>query len=100
MPRALCSSGLPCVPGTRIISPNAVKMTFGSFAMERPSSIRPIGSTHTGQPGPWTSSIFARQQIFQPEAINGVRVAAAHFHEPVMAFRDRRGGGSPRKLWK
>ena len=29
-PRALCSSGLPFVPGTRIMSPNAVKITSGS----------------------------------------------------------------------
>ena len=84
MPRALCSSGLPCVPGTRIMSPKAAKITSGSCAMDRPSSILPIGSTHTGQPGPWTSSMFGGQQVLQAEAIDGVRVAAADFHEAVM----------------
>ena len=67
MPRALCSSGLPSVPGTRIMSPNAAKITFGSFAIERPSSIRPIGSTHTGQPGPWISSMFSGRMSLRPK---------------------------------
>jgi len=52
IPRSLCSRGLSCVPGMRIISPKAVKMTFGSRAAESPSSMRAMGRTLTGQPGP------------------------------------------------
>ena len=53
--------------------------------MDKPSSMRPMGSTQTGQPGPWTSSIFVGQEILQAEAIDGVGVAAAHFHESIVA---------------
>ena len=38
-----------------------------------------------------------RQQILQAEAIDGVSVAAAHFHEAVVPPRDRPAGGSPRR---
>ena len=51
-PRALYSRGLPLVPGTRIMSPNPAKITSGCSVMNNPSSMRPMGSTHTGQPGP------------------------------------------------
>ena len=44
-------------PGTRIASPNVVKMTFGCSAIDTQSSTRPIGSTQTGQPGPWINPI-------------------------------------------
>ena len=43
------------VPGTHITSPKAVKMTPCSQATARPSSVRPIKSTQTGQPEPWIS---------------------------------------------
>ena len=93
-PRALCSSGLPCVPGTRIMSPNAVKITSGSLghgqavvdAAHGQHAHRAAGTVHQLDVG--------RQQILQPEAIDGVRVAAAHFHEAVMALRDRPAAGS------
>ncbi len=55
-PRALASSRQPRLPGTRIMSPKDVKITPGCSATAMASSTRPIGMTHTGQPGPWTSS--------------------------------------------
>ena len=45
-------SGVPLRPGTRITSPNVVRVTAGSSASASASSTRPIGSTQTGQPGP------------------------------------------------
>ena len=55
-PSALALSRLPCLPGTRIMSPNEVKMTPGCLATQMASSTRPMGITQTGQPGPCTSS--------------------------------------------
>jgi len=58
-PSALACNRFPWLPGTRIMSPNDVKMTPGTRARAMASSTRPIGITHTGQPGPWTSSTLA-----------------------------------------
>ena len=55
VPRALASKNDPSLPGTRIMSPNDVMMTSGWDARWTASSTRPIGITHTGQPGPCTS---------------------------------------------
>src|SRR5690606_35409032 len=56
---ALYVNGEPFLPGTRITSPNAVKMTSSCFsAKDNASSTRPGGSTQTGQPGPWMNSMF------------------------------------------
>ena len=49
--------------------------------------MRPIGSTHTGQPGPCTQLDVGRQQVGEAEAVDGVGVAAAHLHDPVVAGR-------------
>ena len=65
-PSALASSRLPSEPGTRIMSPKQVKITPGSRAMAMPSSTRPIGITHTGQPGPCTSSTLAGSRSSTP----------------------------------
>ena len=65
-PCALASSRLPCEPGTRIMSPKQVKITPGSWASAMPSSTRPMGITHTGQPGPWTSSTLAGSRSSMP----------------------------------
>ena len=65
-PAAFASSRLPCEPGTRIMSPKQVKITPGWWARAMPSSTRPIGITHTGQPGPWTSSTFAGSRSSTP----------------------------------
>ena len=55
-PCAFAPSRLPHDPGTRIMSPKEVKITPGWPEMAMASSTRPIGITHTGQPGPCTSS--------------------------------------------
>ena len=65
-PSAFASMNVPCEPGTRIMSPKQVKITPGSLASAMPSSTRPIGITHTGQPGPCTSSTFAGSRSSMP----------------------------------
>ena len=57
VPAALASKNDPLLPGTRIMSPNEVMMVSGSAASAMASSTRPIGITHTGQPGPCTRVI-------------------------------------------
>ena len=84
-PAALASSRLPSDPGTRIMSPKQVKITPSLWAIAIPSSTRPIGITHTGQPGPCTSSTLAGQQVVDPVLVDRVRVAAAHLHQLVVA---------------
>ena len=42
--------------GTRIMSPNVQSVTLGRWAIRMACSRRPIGRTHTGQPGPWIIS--------------------------------------------
>ena len=57
---------LPLEPGTRIMSPKVVKMTLGCSASHIASSTRPIGITHTGQPGPCTSSTGSGSRCSMP----------------------------------
>ena len=65
-PSALaCSSDLR-VPGTRIASPKVVKITPGRSAICTASSTRAIGSTQTGQPGPWMNSSPAGTSLSSP----------------------------------
>ena len=68
------------LPGTRIMSPKVVKITSGWRAIAIASSMRPIGITHTGQPGPCTSSTPSGSS---PRAVlvDRVRVSAAHLHD-------------------
>ena len=84
-PRPWPPAASRCEPGTRIMSPKQVKITPGSCAIAIPSSTRPIGITHTGQPGPWTSSTFVRQQVVDPVLVDRVGVPAAHLHHLVVA---------------
>ena len=86
-PCAFASSSVPFEPGTRIMSPKQVKITPGSCAIAMPSSTRPIGITHTGQPGPCTSSTFSGQQVVDAVLVDRVRVPAAHLHHLVVAAR-------------
>ena len=65
-PAALASSRLPLLPGTRMRSPKHVKMTPGSCATAMPSSRRPMGMTHTGHPGPCTSSTLLGKRSSMP----------------------------------
>ena len=43
--------------------------------------MRPIGSTHTGQPGPWIMLHVGGQQVLQAVARDRVGVAAAELHQ-------------------
>ena len=52
-------------------------------------SMRPIGSTHTGQPGPCTMLTLRRQQVLDAVAGDRVRVAAAELHQVIAAVRPR-----------
>ena len=99
-PRAFASSSerrLP--PGTRSMSPKLVKITSGRSAIVIASSMRPIGMTQTGQPGPWTSSTSSGKQRVEPVPVDRVRVPAADLHElHVMTGLDERAqlGGDRR----
>ena len=53
-------------PGTRIMSPKQVKITPSAWATAMPSSTRPMGITHTGHPGPCTSSTFVGRRSSTP----------------------------------
>ena len=82
--------------GTRIMSPKQVKITPGSWASAMPSSTRPIGITHTGQPGPWTSSTFSGSRSSIAVLVDRVGVPAAHLHQLVVAARlDELRGSRP-----
>ena len=65
-PRALAPSRFPSLPGTRIMSPNDVKVTPGVSATAMASSMRPMGMTQTGQPGPCTSSTDGGRMCSMP----------------------------------
>ena len=86
MPRALCSSGLPCVPGTRIMSPKAAKMTLGSCAMDKAVVDAAHGQHAHRAAGAVDQLDILRENIFQAEAIDGMGVAAADFHDAVMTI--------------
>jgi hypothetical protein len=86
-PRALCSSGVPFAPGTRIISPNAVKITFGSRDIERPIVDSSHGQHVDGATGPVHQLDVGWKQVLQAEAVDRVGVATANFHQPVMPLR-------------
>ena len=60
-------------------------MRPGRAASSMALSMRPMGSTHTGQPGPWIMFTLARQHVLQAVARDGVRVAAAELHQVVAA---------------
>ena len=51
-PFARACSRLKWEPGTRIVSPKVVRITFGCCARKMASSKRPRGITQTGHPGP------------------------------------------------
>ena len=63
------------------MSPKEVKITPGVSATAMASSTRPIGITHTGQPGPVDQLDVGRQHVLDAVAVDGVGVAAAHLHE-------------------
>ena len=86
MPRALCSSGLPCVPGTRIMSPKAVKITSGSLRDGKAVVNSAHGQNANGAARAVNQLNILREKIFQAESINRVGVAAANFHDAVMTI--------------
>ena len=94
---ALASRKEPRPPGTRIMSPKQVRMTSSRSAIAMPSSTRPIGITHTGQPGPCTSSIVLGQVVLHAVAVDGVGVPAAHLHELVVPARLAQRGDLARR---
>jgi len=59
-------------------------MTPGTSATAIPSSTRPIGITHTGQPGRGPARRF-RQQVVHPVPIDGVSMSAADLRHLVPA---------------
>ena len=65
-PPALACNSEPLVPGTRIASPNVVKITPGRRAISTHSSTLDIGNTQTGQPGPWMNSTPSWTSLSSP----------------------------------
>ena len=55
------------------------------------------GSTHTGQPGTVHHLHVRRQQVADAVARDGVRVAAAEFHQPIAAIRPHFAGDRRRR---
>jgi len=61
-------------------------MTSGRARASRIAmSMRPIGSTHTGQPGPWIMRTVGGSRSVTGVARDRMGVAAAEFHEGVVA---------------
>src|SRR5487761_2046954 len=54
------------LPGTRSMSPKEQKITLGREAIASALSITSSGVTHTGQPGPWISSISSGSNWSMP----------------------------------
>ncbi len=66
-PRALaCSSDRPFDAGTRIVSAYVHRMSPGRCASAIALSMRPTGSTQTGQPGPWIIRTLAGSRSDRP----------------------------------
>jgi len=65
-PRLLTANRSSRLPGTRSMSPNEQKITPGFAAMASALSIISSGVTHTGQPGPWISSICSGSSWSMP----------------------------------
>ena len=83
-PRAFNSSGVPFEPGTRIISPKQVKITFGCCD-DGQAVIDPAGGQNAdGTPGTVHEFDILRQQVAQTMTVDRVRVPTAHFHQPVV----------------
>ena len=65
-PPALASCRVESPPGTRSMSPKQHRVTPGVRASAMASSTRPMGMTHTGHPGPWTSSTLSGSSDSMP----------------------------------
>ena len=69
------------------MSPNAAKMTSRLFRDRQPV-VDPAHRQHADRAARAVNQLdVRRQQVLQAEAIDGVRVAAAHFHEAIVASR-------------
>ena len=85
-------------PGTRIMSPNAVKITFGSLRHGE-AVVDAAHGEHADRAARTVDQFdVVGEQVLQAEAVDGVGVAAADLHEAVVPRRDRRGGGFRRGL--
>ena len=70
------------------MSPKAAKITSGSSRGNRQGVIDAPHGKHAHRAArPVNQFDICRQNIFQAEAINRVCVAAADFHQPVVALR-------------
>ena len=83
-PRALCSSGLPCAPGTRIMSPKAAKITSGRSG-QREAVVDPAHGQHADRAARAVDQLdVGGQHVLEAEAVDRVGVPAAHLHEAVV----------------
>ena len=87
VPAALASKNEPWLPGTRIMSPNEVMIVSGCRGQvdgvvhppHRDDAHRAAGAVHQRD--------RLGQVVLEPVLVDGVRVAAAHLHELVLAAR-------------
>ena len=80
-PAALACSRLRREPGTRIASPNVVKITSGRSAIATQSSTH-AHRQHADRAARAVHELEGlRQQFFEAVAEDRMRVAAAHFHD-------------------
>ena len=86
-PLALCSSGLPCAPGTRIMSPNAVNMTSGCLARRQAVVDAPHRQHAHRAPGPMNQLDVRGQDVLEAESVDRVRVPAADLHQAIVPPR-------------
>ena len=76
------------------MSPNAVKITSGCSAMDKPVVDSSHGKHADRTTRPVDQFDVGRQQILQAKPVDGVSVSAAYFHEPVVPL----GIGQPADL--
>ena len=91
-PRERASSSEPLLPGTRIMSPKVVKMTFGSSASEIGVVDAPDRDHADGAARPVHQLEPGRQQLVDPVLVDRVRVPAADLHDRQLAARRHRLG--------
>ena len=72
-------------PGTRIMSPKAAKILLGSWAIAQAVVDAAHGKHAHGATGAVDQFDVFGQDVFEAEAIDGMRVAAADLHDAIVA---------------
>ena len=89
-PRALSSSGVPFVPGTRIMSPKQVKIDAVALGNREAVVDAPRRQHADRAAGAVNELDVFGQDVAQAVTVDRMGVAAADFHDAVMPRWDRR----------